>query len=267
MLITGGSGFIGSAYIEKYGGENLDITSSDLYGDIRSPHAVDETVKGQDGIINMAAISGVMDCYNDPVNAVATNVQGAVNVLEAGRAHSIPVILASSGAVNSPTNPYAASKFAMETFAVAFAHSYGLDVSCLRFTNVYGPGSKDKTSAIAAFCKQALTTGKIIVKGTGEQTRDFVYIEDVVEAIKVVTDTPQQMKPPIINICGGNQPSISEIAHIIRDLAGDCEIVYTEPRIGDVPSNVVGRDFHRLQGNTDIRDGIEKTFNYFKEVL
>ena len=153
---------------------------------------------------------------------------------------------------------------AMEAFGLAFAKSYGLGVTSLRFTNVYGEGSVDKTSVIANFCKQALQNGKIVVEGDGEQTRDFVYVGDVVEAIRVVENTPLPMMPPIIQVCGNNQVSINTIAEMIADMIGMTRVVHTKPRIGDVRENYPQEGISAIYGNTDIMVGIERTVNYFK---
>ena len=271
MLITGHEGFIGRALFRKDRDTGYDILNGD---DIKDRAKLQDTIEtsGQKVIANLAAISGVMDCYNNPIEAVYTNTAGAVNVLEVARqTYATKVILCSSGAVASLKSPYAASKHSMEAFGLAYMRSYGLSVVSMRFSNIYGAGSIDKTSVVAQFCKQALTTGRLIVNGDGSQTRDFVFLDDVVEAIETIAETPAAMTPPIVQVNGGNQVSINEIAEIVKGLAFDycdwpIEIVHTEARPGDVQSNEFSRDYHTLTGTTDIREGISKTFDYFLKI-
>lgn len=256
VLVTGHKGFIGQAL--KFDYEGFDLKDG---LDIRSLR--DLSVMGDRKIIvNLAAISGVMPCYNDPLLALSTNVQGPVNIMKIATALKQRVILASSGAVKEANHPYAASKRAMEDFAEAYRKSYGLDVSCLRFTNVYGTGSIDKNSVIAQFCKDALTSGEIAVFGSGKQTRDFVYIEDVAEGIKQVLPKSH----PVVQVIGGKQVEIGWVAEHIASLTG-AKVTYQDARTGDVMSNHPDPCIPSLIGKTSLRNGIEKTLSYFGGVL
>ena len=268
MLVTGHAGFIGQALMPKLPISTtaiMDNRGFDLiYGDdIRNPMAISDRVKGQATIVHLAALSGVVPCLKDPVSACGTNVQGSVNVLEAAKQHEAErVLLASSGAVNAPTHPYAASKRAMEDFGVAYRR--WLDVTILRFTNIYGPGSIKKSSAIAMFCKQALTSGKITIYGDGEQTRDFVYIQDVVDGIKYAATC--EKPPEILEVCSNTQISLNTVAEIVSGLTG-ASVAHTEARIGDVRSNKLTSENARLTGLTDLETGIKATLEDFKHEL
>lgn len=259
MLVTGHAGFIGTALAPKYA-TGFDLIHGD---DIRNPAAIHDAAVGEDVIIHLAALSGVEQCMKDPINACATNAQGSVNVLEAAKLNGVKrVLLASSGAVAAPTHPYAASKRAMEDFGAAYRR--WLQVTTLRFTNIYGPGSIKKTSAIAMFCKQALTTGEIVIFGDGEQTRDFVYIQDVVDGITyaATTDTPME----ILEICSGSQTSLNEVAEIISAQTG-ASVVHTQAREGDVRSNALSSQNPRFSGVTALETGIKHTLEDIKHEL
>ena len=261
MLITGHAGFIGQALIPNLSGAaGFDLIYND---DIRNPFAIREAAQGHGAIIHLAALSGVEPCMKDPISACATNVQGSVNVLEAAKQNSSGrVLLASSGAVNAPHHPYAASKRAMEDFGAAYRR--WLDVTVLRFTNIYGPGSIKKSSAIAMFCKQALTTGEIVIYGDGEQTRDFVYIQDVVDGIKYAATCEKPVE--ILEVCSNTQISLNTIAEIVSGLTG-ASVTHSEARIGDVRSNQLSSENPRFTGLTDLETGIKATLEDFKHEL
>lgn len=261
MLITGHAGFIGQVCISAL----RPVGGFDLVNghDIRNPMAIRDAAADHDVIIHLAAISGVEPCLKDPISACATNVQGSVNVLEAAKLNGASrVLLASSGAVNASQHPYAASKRAMEDFGTAYRR--WLDVTILRFTNIYGPGSIKKSSAIAMFCKQALTTGEIVIYGDGEQTRDFVYIQDVVDGIKYAATC--EKPPEILEVCSNTQISLNVVAEIVSGLTG-ARVTHTDEREGDVRSNQLTSENPRFTGLTDLETGIKATLEDFKHEL
>lgn len=267
MLVTGHKGFIGQALAKDprfEGGKGFDLKEG---MDIRDPFAIADVIKTYhiNTVVHLAALSGVKQCISDPIAACGTNVQGSVNVLEAlKRNGGGRILLASSGAVQSSENPYAASKRAMEDFGRSYRELYDLEVVSLRFTNIYGPGSKDKTSCIAQFCKQALTNKEIIIYGDGEQTRDFVYIGDVVDAIWDQATTSRPLSELVVGT--NRQISLNTLAQTIAEKTS-AEIVHREARIGDVRSNEIPPGAIRFQTLTDIDEGIEKTLEYFRNEL
>ena len=177
-------------------------------------------VEDIDGVIvHLDAITGISTALNSPVEAFLRNTSSTVIHLEAARQQNIKMVFASSAAAADPTNPYAASKAASEAWCEAYRHSYGVHVSILRFGNVYGPGSWHKSSCIAQMCKDAIEKGVITVKG-GNQTRDFVYVEDVVKAI-------YQHPDGLHGVRTGQQYAIKSVAEKIAALSG-AEILYQD---------------------------------------
>ena len=259
MLITGHKGFIGSAIHERA----PDAIGLDIKENPRNTITHASTVYGHmvpnSTAYHLAAISGVMDCIKSPSSCERTNVFGSVNVLQCARENNCKVVLASSGAVKTANHPYAASKRAMEDFATAYRETYGLNTVILRLSNVYGPGSIDKTSAIAQFCKDALTKGEITIYGDGEQTRDFVYIDDVVVAFL------QDHDKPLYQVVGGYQYTINDIASYIGGYTR-AGIIHKEARQGDVRTNATDRKLPTIRGKTSIQEGIKKTLEYFRGI-
>ena len=180
-----------------------------LVGDIRDATLTRNAASGMDCIVHLAANTGVGPSVQDPVKDMESNVQGTLNMLEAARKHSVnSFIFASSSApvgeteppvheeiAPHPVSPYGASKLAGEGYCSAYYRTFGVKTVALRFGNVYGPGSTHKTSVVAKFIRQALNGESCVIYGDGSQTRDFIYIHDLVEAIlKAATATDHRPK-------------------------------------------------------------------------
>ena len=185
-----------------------------LQGDIRDATLTRDAARGMDCIVHLAANTGVGPSVEDPVKDMQSNVQGTLNMLEAARKHSVDAfIFASSSApvgeteppvheeiAPHPVSPYGASKLAGEGYCSAYYRTFGVNTVALRFGNVYGPGSTHKSSVVAKFIKQALQGETCVIYGDGTQTRDFIYIDDLVRAIiKAATYQPPQNKFEIRN--------------------------------------------------------------------
>jgi UDP-glucose 4-epimerase len=217
ILITGGRGFIGTNLIRRIRSGNpaadvvvLDNRSMavlggaddgsviDHDGDVRDPVVVKQAVAGCTAVIHLAGHTRVMDSIQNPELDFEVNARGTLNVLLAARDAGVShVVLASTGGalfgsetaptheglVPEPLSPYGASKLAMEAYAHAFGGSFGIRTSALRFSNVYGPHSRLKGSAVALFFRQILARQPITVYGDGSQARDFVYVDDLCDGI------------------------------------------------------------------------------------
>ncbi len=176
-----------------------------LIGDIRDPALAAAAAAGVDVIVHLAACTGVMPSIENPRFDCETNVLGTLNYLEAARKENVKAfILASSGAplgdqqppihedmVPRPLSPYGASKLAGEAYCSAFHGSFGLRTIALRFSNVYGPHCMHKESVIARFIRKALKGKPLEIFGDGSQTRDFVHVEDLVNAILLSAEKGQ----------------------------------------------------------------------------
>src|ERR1700726_3490153 len=214
-LVTGGCGFIGVNLIPRLieqgarvrvldnlslgKREDVDPLGVDLHvGDIRDPAALAKASKGIDVVVHLAAHTRVVESLSDPQLNFDINAAGTLDVLQACRSAGIPkMIFASTGGailgeqeppvhedmVPRPVSPYGASKLVGEAYCSAYWRSYGLNTVALRFSNVYGPYSYHKGSVVAQFFKNLMQKESLVVYGDGEQTRDFLYVADLVEAI------------------------------------------------------------------------------------
>ena len=177
-----------------------DSTTQLVVGDVRDEALTTAVAHGADVIIHLAANTGVQPSVQDPRRDCTINVLGTLNLLEAARAHGVRrFVLASSGGtvigdseppihenlVPRPKSPYGASKSAGEGYLSAYHGSFGIDTVALRFSNVYGPRSSHKNSVVARCIRRALEGRSLEIFGDGLQTRDYVYIDDLVAAIRV----------------------------------------------------------------------------------
>jgi UDP-glucose 4-epimerase len=254
-----------------------------IEGDIRDQNTVNLCAENVDCIIHLAANTGVAPSVENPRMDMESNVIGTFNVLEAARKNKVKkFIFASSGAPAGmvtppiheelpphPVSPYGASKLAGEGYCSAYYHTFGINTVCLRFGNVYGPRSKNKSSVVAKFIRQSLAGEICHIYGDGTQTRDFIYIDDLVNAI--VLSLFQDIGGETFQIASGIEKTVGEVANIIKGVLGrhgrDMTITHESPRIGDVKRNysdtskakkILG--WHPL---TDLQSGIENTVKYF----
>ncbi len=223
--------------------------------DIRNPEISKSACEGIDIIVHLAANTGVGPSVSNPQRDMEHNVIGTFNMLEGARRHKVSrFIFASSGApvgevappiheeiAPKPVSPYGASKLAGEGYCSAFYRSYGLKTVALRFGNVYGPGSSRKDSVVARFIKLALAGQTLEVFGDGEQTRDYIYTEDLLEAIRcaALSDSGGE----VFQIATQKETSVN---HLVKELEAVLKIQHPElilrvrhasKRIGDVRYN------------------------------
>ena len=288
VLVTGGSGFIGGALVDALNAEAtvrvLDTTPSDdapddvevIEGDIRDESVLDEAMDGIDTVFHQAAVVSVEESIDDPVRSHSVNVAGTVRTLEAARRHDARVVLASSAAVYGdpgrvpvsetdplePTSPYGLEKLTIDRYARLYHDLYGLETVALRYFNVYGPGQSggDYAGVIEAFLEQAREGEPLPVHGDGKQTRDFVHIDDVVEANRLAAET--DAVGTAYNIGTGRSVTVERLAEQIRDAVDSrSPIVHTDPRAGDIRHSRadISRARERLgfRPTVDLDQGIE----------
>lgn len=262
----------------------LDARSiSFVEGDVRGRSLTEDCARGCDAIVHLAANTGVVPSLEDPRFDLDCNVLGTLNVLEAARQQGVPrFIFASSNATLGaaappvheelaahPLSPYGASKIAGEAYCSAYYHGFGLETVCLRFGNVFGPGSDRKSSVVAKFVRQALRGETCCIYGDGAQTRDFVYIADLVEAIGLALTRP--VAGETFQIASGRERSVLEVADCVARELGvhgvEMTIAHERPRAGDaVNSYAATSKAAQLLGwraQTDFREGIAATVRYF----
>lgn len=299
-LVTGGCGFIGVNLVSRLArerarvrvldnlslGRREDLDGLDVelqVGDIRDHAAVRRACQGVDSVIHLAAHTRVLDSIADPELNFEINAAGTMNVLRACRDAGVKkMIFASTGGAilgekeppvheemaPRPLSPYGASKLTGEAYCSAYFGSFGLNTVALRFSNVYGPYSYQKGSAVAQFFKNLIQKQSVVVYGDGEQTRDFIYVADLVEAILLAdqADTPGEA----FQIASGRETSIRALLEAIRRAAPEVpfEVRHEPARAGEVLRNYACIDKARrmlgYQPKTDLDEGLKQTWRWFR---
>jgi UDP-glucose 4-epimerase len=254
-----------------------------INGDIRHYETCLAASTDCDAIVHLAANTGVGPSVDNPRLDMETNVVGTFNMLEAARINNVnKFIFASSGAPAGeveppiheevpphPVSPYGSSKLAGEGYCSSYYRTFGINTICLRFGNVYGPRSKHKASVVAKFIKQALAQEPCVIYGDGSQTRDFIYIEDLVNAI--ILGLEKEIGGETFQIATGHESTVGEVAIQISECLQSrnipMDIQFDSPRTGDVMRNysdtTKAREVLGWQPQVQLIDGIEKTIAYF----
>ena len=241
--------------------------------------------KGTEVIVHLAASTGVDQSVEDPHKDCKTNIIGTLNYLEAARHNDVKrFIFASSGApvgecdppiheeiVPHPVSPYGASKLAGEAYCSAYFRTYGVHTVALRFGNVYGTLSSHKSSVIAKFIRQALQGETLEIYGDGSQTRDFIYVDDLVNAIRLAA-TANAIGGEIFQIATNSETSIIELLKELVPIlfaAGmkGVKVIQAKPRQGDVSRNFSdtskARNLLGWQAKVRLEEGLERTVRWF----
>ena len=265
-------------------GEQVQV----IRGDIRRLDTVMSATEGVDYVLHQAAIPSVTRSVEDPITSNAANVDGSLNLLWAAKEHGVKrfVYAASSSAYGEtpelpkvetmregPISPYGVGKFVGELYARCFAECYGLHTVCLRYFNVFGPRQvfdSPYTGVIAIFANALLDGKAPTICGDGEQTRDFNYIANNVQANMLACEADV---PPgsLFNIAGGKRITINELCAILRELTGsDIEPKHIAERPGDIKHSLAdisdARDQLGYEPEFDVRAGLEKTVEWYKSL-
>ncbi len=253
--------------------------------DIRSAADAMLATKGMDVIVHLAACTGVAPSLEDPRFDCETNVFGTLNYLEAARMNGVAnFIFASSGATvgeveppiteilpTRPVSPYGASKLAGEGYCSAYFRSFGVKTVALRFGNVYGPGSTHKASVVAKFIKRAISGEPIHIYGDGSQTRDFIYISDLVNAILRAAEA-EQAGGEVFQIATSHETSVSAVTTVLLDILSrkgiaNVEVHNEAVRAGDVKRNYAdvskAKSLLGWQAETTLEVGLAATIDFF----
>lgn len=306
-LVTGGGGFIGSHLVKRLlrdgqtvrvldnfatgRRDNLQDVLDDIElieGDLQSYERVHNAVRGCDLVFHLGALPSVPRSIQDPLTSTATNVVGTLNVLLAARDEEVRrVVYASSSSVYGasaelpkredmhplPISPYAVSKLAAEGYCRAFHQVYKLETVALRYFNVFGPG-QDPHSQYAAvipnFITAALEDRPPIVHGDGEQSRDFTYIDNAVDA-NILAASAGAAAGEMFNIACGERTSLNDIVTRLAALTGrDIEPVNIDSRPGDVRHSLAdiskARQILGYDPAVDFDAGLKRTYMDYREL-
>ncbi|WP_078555845.1 SDR family NAD(P)-dependent oxidoreductase [Bacillus alkalicellulosilyticus] len=308
ILVTGGAGFIGSHVVDQLvefgkqviivdnlsSGKKEQINSSEnvtFYQlDIRDSQLADVFARYPeiDGVVHLAAQSKVSPSVEDPNFDASININGTINVLDLARKHGVThFVYASSAAVYgqtpdlpivenspvSPLSPYGVSKLSGEEYVKAYGRLYQMSVYALRFANVFGPRQSAATEAgvITIFIEQLLNQQQPTIQGDGQQTRDFVYVEDVARAVVACLQAPPSSDgSAVYNVSTCEEVSIEQLLReLCRILEIDYDPHYAAERIGDIKysylSNQKIMEQFNLHPQTPFREGLQKTVGYYQK--
>ncbi|CAB3287172.1 Putative UDP-glucose 4-epimerase [Methanocaldococcus lauensis] len=299
ILVTGGAGFIGSHIVDELIKKNYDVIILDnlttgnkdninpkaefVNADIRNKD-LDEKINFKDLelVIHQSAQINVRTSIENPIYDADTNILGTLNLLELMRKYDInKIIYASSVGIygepnylpvdeNHPINPlspYGLSKYCGEEYIKLYNRLYGLKYCILRYSNVYGERQDPKGDAgvISIFIDRMLKNQSPIIFGDGNQTRDFVYVKDVVKANLMAFN----WKNEIVNIGTGKETSINELYNIIKNEMGfKGNPIYDKPREGEIYRIYLNIEKAKSLGwksETDLREGIKRVINWMKD--
>ncbi|MFW5802608.1 MAG: NAD-dependent epimerase/dehydratase family protein [Verrucomicrobiota bacterium] len=299
ILITGGAGFIGSHIAEHYSGRcevrilddlrtghrrNLQGVDAEwIEGSILDRSAVRSAMRGVDAVFHLAAMVSVPESMERPSECVDINVKGLLTVLECAREAGVQTLCLSSSAavygdnpevpkredmMPEPRSPYAITKLSGEYYCDLFAREKWLRTACLRYFNVFGPRQDPNSqyaAAVPIFITRALRNQPITIFGDGEQTRDFIYVKDVVAANVFAAENPGIAG--VFNVAYGGRLTINDLAeNIVRLTGSTSEILHGSERPGDVRHSSADVDRLRLSGfepTADFDSGLAETIRFF----
>jgi len=313
FLVTGGAGFIGSNIVEyllKYNAKkvrvldnlatgrasNLDVFKGNpafefINGDIRDLAVCRKACAGIDFVSHQAALGSVPRSIKEPENTNSVNVDGFLNVLIAAKDEKVKkFVFASSSSVygdekslpkveekiGAPLSPYAVSKYTNELYAKVFQDVYGIHVIGLRYFNIFGPRQDPEgmyAAVIPLFVSKILSKQEIFIDGDGEQTRDFTFVENAVQAnIKAMLTDEPKANGVIFNIAVGKNFSVNHMyKEINRLLNTNHAATYREARKGDIRNSLAdiskAKNLFGYNPEFDFNKGLAITVEYFRELF
>ena len=307
-VVTGGGGFIGSHIVEELLRRNQTVrvidnfstgkrenvepfegTAEIIEADIAEGQNLPRFLEGADYVIHQAAIPSVPKSILDPVKSHHANVNGTLQVLNASREANVKrVVYASSSAVygDSPTlpkhegmmpnplSPYGAQKLFAEIYCQVFSRAYGLETVSLRYFNVFGP-RQDSTSqysgVLALFIPAVLQSKRPTIYGDGLQSRDFTYVQNVVEANLVACTVPG-VAGQVFNVACGDRITVNSMLQQINKITGkDIAPIYADPRPGDIKHSQAditrAKEHLEYQPKISFEEGLRNTIEWYRRNL
>ncbi len=318
ILITGGAGFIGSNLTEYFLGKGHQVVVLDNFatghrqniaqhadnpnfqlmeGDIRNTADCERAVVGVDYVLHQAALGSVPRSIKDPQTSNEVNVSGFLNMLVAARDANVKrfIYAASSSTygdseslpkvedvIGKPLSPYAITKYVNELYAEIFSRTYGIETIGLRYFNVFGR-RQDPNGAYAAviplFVKQFMNHESPVINGTGDYSRDFTYIDNVIQMNEraMLTDNPEAINT-VYNTAVGDRTTLNQLIGYLKEFLTEfdaniaqVEVIHGPNRQGDIPHSLASVDkARRLLGyepSHAIREGLKEATNWYWENL
>lgn len=278
VLVTGHKGFIGQNLVPVLESDGWEVSGAD-YAEKDDPVNVTlfdmlcPRMGEVDAVVHLAGLAGIPQSIMEPAPSFTSNVRGSFNVLEAARTLGIKrVIFASSAAADQPISPYGAYKAAVEAMFKAYHFTFGMETVILRFSNVYGPYSRHKTSIVARWCRDIIEGRPVTVYGDGEQRRDFIYAPDLVQGIRgALRASGEVVAGKTYELGTGLHYSINQLRSAFEWVQGIIPDTHYEHRQdGDIRApSVIDRQPAlkdlAFASQTRIEDGIEATYEWFQK--
>ena len=309
ILVTGGAGFIGSHLVDRLLERNFKVIVLDDFssgninniwhhltnkgfklvrGSVLDKELVYSVVSNVDLIVHLAAQVHVDRSILEPEYTVQVNTIGTLNVLEAARKHEVELIIHMSscevyGTARyvpmdekhplNPTSPYAASKAAADRLAYSYYNTYKLPVVIVRAFNVYGPRQRDKgyAAVIPKFIRRVLGRRPPVIYGDGKQTRDYLYVDDMIRALELVMEHGEKLVGMAVNIGSGCEVSILELAYKILELAdmqSELKPVFAPSRPGEVRRLIADIELAErelgFRPSIPLEEGLKRLIEWYK---
>lgn len=305
VVVTGGAGFIGSHIVEYWSERNAEVHIIDSLrsgykknienfanitfhnGSITDKELTKRALENTDYVFNLAALISVPESLEKPDECIDINVKGLLNILDAAKENGVKKVVHSSSAAiygddprlpkdismkPKPQTPYGITKLDGEYYLQMYFEQYGLNTTSLRYFNVFGPRQDPKSqyaAAIPIFVFKALRNEPITIYGDGEQTRDFVYVKDVVQANVLAAESENVIG--VFNVANENAITINDLAKlIIKTTNSSSKINYEKTRPGDIKHSLASiketRELLKFKPAHDLTTSLETTIHYFEKL-
>ena len=304
VVITGGAGFIGSHIAEYWVENNADVHIIDNFrsgfrkniisekikfteGSIEDKQLVFDSLENADYVFNLAALVSVPESIDKPEECISINVNGLINLLEASKKHKIKKLVHTSSAAiygddpelpkttklrPNPKSPYGITKLDGEYYCNLYKESFGVNTTSLRYFNVYGERQDPKSqyaAAVPIFISKALKNEEITIFGDGNQTRDFVYVKDIVKA-NVMAAERLDIKG-VFNVANGSYITIKQLAeNIVKVTGSKSDVIYKPERAGDIKHSYASieetKEVLGFKPDFSLEQGLTRTIEYFKNI-
>lgn len=294
VLVTGGSGFIGSHIVDKLKDKGVNVRVYDMVfpsyrndieyyqGSILDIESLGMAISGVDAVFHLAAIADVKDVLENPHYSESINVRGTINVLEAVRKSNIKRVIYGSTTwvysdakeiivneltpIYAPSHLYTATKLTGEYYCKAYSKLYGLETTILRFGIPYGPRARDG-AVIPIFVEKALNGKPLTIAGDGSQFRQFIYVEDLADGAVLALKSIAKNKK--YNLDGGEKVTIKQIAETIQKILGNVKIEYIPARPGDFPGKEVSSELAKKElgwiPKVSFEEGVRRYIDWYKK--